>query len=93
MNPLTHKQTTEMARFLFSVMNIDQQCIIKTGNNSEVGKCFLGIPGDNDSIQECMAIAFTSDGENAFGITFDGEFIFYNRQNMIKGSPFIWSLR
>lgn len=89
MKSLNDRQKTEMTRFLFSVMNFDKGCIVKTGNDSEIGLCLLGVPGSKD-IEQCMAVAFTADGESAFGVNFDCEFVFYNRQNMIKGLPVIF---
>jgi hypothetical protein len=87
----TQKQKAEMARFMFSVLNVKPDCAIHIGNNAPGGKCYLQAvskqTGKESEIFECMAVAFTPDGNNAFGITFDGDFVFFTKDNVIAGSP------
>lgn len=92
---LTIKQKTEMARFIFSILGSGHNCRITTGDQSPFGKCFMHTATLSNrkkpEVLECMAVATTKDGENAFGVTFDGEFIFFNKGNLIRGFPFIIS--
>jgi len=87
----TQKQQAEMARFMFSVFNVSHDCIVHIGENVPAGKCYLqGISptsGKKTELFECMAVAFTPDGINAFGVTFNGEFIFFRKDSVITGAP------
>jgi len=85
---LTQKQKTEMTRFMWSMLAMPIDPMIITGTTSVNGKCYIGEIGKT-KIFECMAIAFSQDGLNAYGITFDGEFIFFNNKNFIKGFPIV----
>ena len=80
-----------MAQFVFSVLNFTNDCVIHTGTDIPGGKCYLqtvpNTKGVKAELFECMAVAFTKDGKNAFGITFEGEFIFFRKECLVKGFP------
>lgn len=89
-NDLTEKQKSEAALFLFSILNMKKDCLIHMGISEPMGKCFMAVPPEFKAKQdlfECMMLAFTPDGENAFGITFEGEFLFFSKNAFISGFP------
>ena len=81
----TPTQQARMNEFIWSMCAINPKVVLATARETSIGKCFIGLPGQE--VYECMATAFSSDGHNAYGITFDGEFIFFEGQSLLRWVP------
>lgn len=89
-NDLTFQQKNAMAIFMFSVISCNQRTgyTMKTGESTPGDHCIMGGQTRKGlEIFTCMAVAHNLN--QIFGITFEGEFLFYDNQTLIRGFPIV----